>query len=230
VPIHFEDILERNYSYSVELYTEHKSHISWNNHIKYYVSLGVEIPELKERVFNSENIQVAVIGRITPLKIPMGFLQKLVKYVNGQRGRIKIHIYGPMDSTYQNFFLSTIRISPFIQYHGIIKVNDVSEIYEKNDILLHPSNEECGATVILEAMSYGLPVICRGVGGLPEAVGKHNFQLISNTDDGLIQNLAKINESNYMDISVKIVIRLLNTIMKTTILENYLISLKGIIG
>jgi hypothetical protein len=36
------------------------------------------------------------------------------------------------------------------------------------------------------------------VGGLPEAVGKHNFQLISNGDDGLIQNLAKINESNYM--------------------------------
>ena len=203
VPIHFEDITGRDYSYSVELYNERKSHLSWNNHIKYYVPLGVKIPEFKERAFNSANIQVAIIGRITPLKIPPSFLQKLVKYVNGQRGRIKIHIYGPMDATYQNFFLSTIRISPFIQYHGMIEVNDVSKIYEKNDILLHPSNEECGATVILEAMSYGLPVICRGVGGLPDAVGKHNFHLISNGDDGLIQNLAKINESNYMDISVK---------------------------
>ncbi len=203
VPIHFEDITGRDYSYSIELYTERKSHISWNNHIKYYVPLGVEIPQLKERAFNSANIQIAIIGRITPLKIPAGFLQKLVKYVNGQRGRIKIHIYGPMDAAYQTFFLSTIRISPFIQYHGIIKVDDIREIYESNDILLHPSNEECGATVILEAMSYGLPVICRGVGGLLEAVGKHNFQLISNGDDSLIQNLAKINESNYMDISVK---------------------------
>lgn len=43
-PIHYQDITSYNFTYSIELYKDADSHISWNNHIKHYINIGVEIP------------------------------------------------------------------------------------------------------------------------------------------------------------------------------------------
>lgn len=194
VPIHENDILKHNYYYSIELYKDYNSHISWNNHIKIYNNIGVKIPDIKNN-FNKDidkdidKIKVAIIGRIDDHKIPKLFLEKLIKFSILNNNYI-FNFYGIIDKKYNMFFINEIKKSKNIYYHNIIHPSNIHIVYENNNILLHPSKSEAGATVILEAMSYGLPIICRNIGGLPNAVGNYNY--LCNTDEDFFINLLNI--------------------------------------
>ena len=91
-----------------------------------------------------------------------------------------------------------------IIYHGVIDPIDISKIYLENDILMHPSKFEAGATVILEAMSYGLPVITRNSSGMKYALNEENNTALSflcDNESQFFDVLLKINLLNYQDIS-----------------------------
>ena len=216
VPIHQDDITFYNYYYSIELYKDYNSHISWNNHIKIYNNIGVKIPDIKNNnlifkrnIMNTMNnkINVAIVGRIDKYKVPLTFLDELVKFTEYNNNYI-FNFYGLLDKKYQILFENKIKKSKTIFYHNVIHPSKIQIIYENNEILLHPSKSEAGATVILEAMSYGLPVICRNSGGLPNATGNHNF--LCNSDEDFFINLLKIDENIYNDISIKNILKIEN--------------------
>ena len=77
----------------------------------------------------------------------------------------------------------------------------MENVYKKNDILLHPSKNEAGATVILEAMSYGLPVIARYTGGIPNALD--NIEYLCINDKEFFNKLTMINGDVYKRLSLK---------------------------
>ena len=53
---------------------------------------------------------------------------------------------------------------------GSYSNNDLASIYSDPGILLHLKPFDPSPTVPLEAMSFGIPVICSGTGGMPELV------------------------------------------------------------
>jgi glycosyltransferase involved in cell wall biosynthesis len=194
VPIHFEDITLRKIKYSIELYNEKNSHISWNNHIKLYHNIGVPIIENNGPIdsnFNVNNINIAIVGRINPEKVPPLFLKKIrenKKYI--------FNFYGPIDENYKK-----IKNHKNINYHGIILPENIDQIYLNNNILLHPSISEAGATVILEAMSYGLPVVARNISGIQNSVGPKNIKYLFNNEDEIFDKIELITRENYKNIS-----------------------------
>jgi glycosyltransferase involved in cell wall biosynthesis len=201
VPIHHQDITDFEYYYSLELYNDIESHNSWNNHIKFYNPLGIDNSKKTNNTNtnntknnNSKSIKVSVVGRICPHKVPYDFLESLIRFIKSyEKKNIKYYFYGPIDESYRKAFLDKIAKYPnIIKYKGIISDENIhNEIYAKTHILLHPSLNEAGATVILEAMSYGIPVICRSVGGLQEAIGS-GYKLFSNNNDDFFKNILKI--------------------------------------
>jgi glycosyltransferase involved in cell wall biosynthesis len=48
--------------------------------------------------------------------------------------------------------------------------NDVMEVLDATDVLLHPSRVDAFPTALLEAMAAGVPVLASRVGGIPEIV------------------------------------------------------------
>ena len=208
VPIHYENIYERNYYYSIELYNDIKSHNSWNNHIKFYHNIGVKIPEYDPKTINNENkkiINIAIVGRINEEKIPIIFLNELIKFIKNNNN-YKFNFYGVIDKSFKNYFMKSIssKETKNIIYHGVIDPIDISKIYLENDILMHPSKFEAGATVILEAMSYGLPVITRNSSGMKYALNEENNTALSflcDNESQFFDVLLKINLLNYQDIS-----------------------------
>jgi len=208
VPIHQENITCRNYYYSIELYNDTLSHNSWNNHIKYYHNIGVSLPKLdsnsKTNKVNLKNIKIALVGRINEEKIPKLFLNELIKFVKNNNN-YKFNFYGLIDKSYKNHFMKSIdpKYLKNILYHGVVDPNEISSIYLENDILMHPSKYEAGATVILEAMSYGLPVITRNSSGMKYALHEEDpsISLLCNNDNEFFQKLLIINSSNYHTIS-----------------------------
>jgi len=202
VPIHFKDITTLNFYYSIELYTERLSDKSWSNHIKIYNNIGVKNNFItgRSRKFNEKDIHVAIVGRINPYKIPITFLKLLYDFCNdNSQSQYFFNFYGEIDDSYKNYFYKEMKKNRRAIYHGIIDPKIIETIYINNDILLHPSKSEAGATVVLEAMSHGLPVICRNIGGLPNAVGNNNF--LSNDEEDMFKQLLNINIDNYNRIS-----------------------------
>ncbi len=213
-PIHYQDIIPYNFTYSIELYKEVASHISWNNHIKHYINIGVEIEHLIKKELNNP-IQIIIIGRICEEKVPYSFLKSLSNFLKNIENaninaninaKYKFNFYGIIDKTYEILFIKEVnRINKIynssIKYHGFIHPDKISDVYEINHILMHPSQNEAGATVILEAMSHGLPVICKNKSGMRNALGNNHF--LCETDNDMFDKLVLINENNYNDISLQ---------------------------
>lgn len=61
-----------------------------------------------------------------------------------------------------------------IFYHGKLESNDLKKQYQKSDVVLVPSLADNCPTVVLEALSCGIPVIATKVGGIPELI-KHKI-------------------------------------------------------
>ena len=223
VPIHYNNIDDRNYYFSIELYNEKLSHLSWNNHIKYYNNIGVKLQNYKHhKAPDFENINIAIVGRINSEKLPKDFMNYLSKFtMNLSNNNYTFNFYGICDKSYEKYFLNYVHDAPKIIYHGLVLPDDVENIYLNNDILLHPSKSEAGATVILEAMSYGLPVICRNSGGIPNATQYYEVfhkgmnvstdlynNFLCNTDSEFFSKLLKINNHNYNEISVQNILKI----------------------
>ena len=69
----------------------------------------------------------------------------------------------------------------------------IEEIYRKSIVYILPSYNEGMPMSILEAMSYGLPIISTDVGSIPSVVDERNGRLIKPGDiDKLAENVTKI--------------------------------------
>jgi glycosyltransferase involved in cell wall biosynthesis len=224
VPIHSEDITDRNFYYSIELYNDINCHNSWNNHIKIYNAIGVKIPQnLAYKNFNNNNINIAIVGRINEEKVPLKFLNTLIRFLDYNKD-YKFNFYGVIDENYLKIFHKEIKKNKNILYHGIIDPSNISNIYTNNDILFHPSLYEAGATVVLEAMSYGLPVICRNSGGLSNALNNDDY--LCNNDNDFFEKLLKINNNNYYNISNTNRLKILNYNNEEVLFNNLINELK----
>ncbi|GDX81255.1 hypothetical protein LBMAG42_30660 [Deltaproteobacteria bacterium] len=52
------------------------------------------------------------------------------------------------------------------------RVLDMGEAFGRADVVVLPSRDEAGGSVLIEAMASGVPVVASAVGGIPELVGE----------------------------------------------------------
>ena len=210
VPIHFKNINDLNYYYSVELYNEIGGDDSWNNHIKIYNNIGVNNMHTNNiEKFDKSSIKVSIIGRIYEDKVPIKFLKLLPQFSKCYPNYI-FNFYGNIDENYYKTFFSNINKSKNIKYINVIDPCNMDNVYLNTHILLHPSKMEAGATVILEACSYGIPVIARKCNGIINAMGNDNVDYLCINDAQLFEKLLLINEDNYEEISKKNILKIAN--------------------
>lgn len=74
-------------------------------------------------------------------------------------------------------------IADKITYTGHITGNEKVHVYKNADIYLFPSQYEGMPTSVLEAMGFGLPIICSSVGALPDFFENGKMGFILNKDD-----------------------------------------------
>jgi glycosyltransferase involved in cell wall biosynthesis len=58
-------------------------------------------------------------------------------------------------------------IARSVRFHGRLAQNQLFALYREVDGLLFPSLRDSGGNVVVEALSFGLPVICLNLGGPP---------------------------------------------------------------
>lgn len=80
-------------------------------------------------------------------------------------------------------FISQYHLENNIRIIGWISQTQLKEYYQNATALLFPSLHDSSGNVVLEALSYGLPVICLDCGGPARVLGKSLEQLIVSTQN-----------------------------------------------
>ena len=79
-------------------------------------------------------------------------------------------ICGIGDSDRLNKIIYDFQLSDTVTYKGWVNIEDKNNLLAQSDIYLQPSHFESLGIAIIEALSYGIPVIASNVGGIPELI------------------------------------------------------------
>lgn len=110
------------------------------------------------------------MGEIGPRKGVFDILRGLAAHREEAEGRMMLHIGGNRN---EKQLLDTIRengLDNIVRFEGWVSGQKKLELLNRADIYILPSFNEGLPISILEAMSYGCPVISTPVGGIPEVV------------------------------------------------------------
>lgn len=130
-------------------------------------------------------------GRLSPEKGHKDLLQAISRI---QSGKDKVHFVfcgdGPCRKSLEQEAIQ-LGISDRVRFPGHRR--DIMEIYRIMDLLVLPSHTEGLPNAILEAFSFGKPVVATRVGGVPEVVadGRNGILVSPNRPDMLTEAISQ---------------------------------------
>lgn len=134
------------------------------------------VPQPTNNPYNISSQTITFMGFIGPRKGIFDLL-KVIKNLN-QFYNFKLEICGSGQVEKLIRKLKEYHIDKITKFHGWINEKTKDEILRRTSIFVLPSYNEGLPMVLLEAMSYGIPVISTNVGGIPELVEKENGFLV----------------------------------------------------
>ncbi len=121
------------------------------------------IPKEKELVF-------LFLGYIHKQKGIFDLLELIADNKEKYSGKIKIVIGGNGEVEKLRRLITENQLSPIVEFVGWVTKDEKANWLKKTDVYILPSYYEGLPISILEAMSYGHPIISTNVGGIPEIV------------------------------------------------------------
>jgi glycosyltransferase involved in cell wall biosynthesis len=151
----------------------------------------------------NDSITLLFVGH---LKREKGILDLLEAYKKLQKkitNRVSLNIVGGADtSDIGNEIKAIYRASGVqgVQFKGVLTGKDLVSAYEQADIFVLPSHSEDQPLTLIEAMTFGLPIISTKVGSIPDLVlDEVNGLLVNPHDvDGLFNSLMLLTTSKEM--------------------------------
>jgi glycosyltransferase involved in cell wall biosynthesis len=99
---------------------------------------------------------------------------------------------GPYEATLRELS-RTLKLCPQVNWLGHVSQETLFQLYADSHCFLFPSLHDSGGTVILEAQSYGLPIICLDLGGPATLVSKDSSIVVSTasaSEEKVVDSLA----------------------------------------
>lgn len=136
------------------------------------VNNTVEVPINYEKKINYESLNILFLGVLIKRKGIFDLISAIselnkkidlkdVKFIIAGSGNEEENVKAKAKE---------LNVDKYIHFTGWIDVEQKKELLKKSQLLILPSYNEGLPMAILEAMSYGLPIIATNVGDIPEAV------------------------------------------------------------
>ncbi|MEO6287009.1 MAG: glycosyltransferase family 4 protein [Dyadobacter sp.] len=151
----------------------------------------VEIPDnsMQKDLTDDSNISFLFLGRIGDRKGLFDLLDVISRNRGFYQDNITLTIGGDGEVEKLQAYIANHQLNGFVNYAGWVDGKLKHELLNACDILLLPSYNEGLPIAILEAMSYGKPIIASHVGGIPEVVKEGiNGYLITPGDKNDLEN------------------------------------------
>lgn len=120
---------------------------------------------------SSQKIKILCAGAFSKRKGQIFLLKAMVKLVK-KHPNIALTLIGggDQDSVYRNFVKEN-GLEKYVTFTGQVSYADLLKAYQHHDIFCLPTLSDTSPYVILEAMSYGLPIVATDIGSIKEMVG-----------------------------------------------------------
>lgn len=148
----------------------------------------VPSPQIKA-IEKDGKFHLLFLGAINEQKGIFDLVEVINQHKNEWRGKLILHIGGNQDVERLQNYISNNILFDLIKYEGWVSGEKKIELLNICDVFILPSYIEGLPISILEALSYGKPVITTPVGGIPEVVNDQNGFLFTPGD---LKALAKI--------------------------------------
>lgn len=129
---------------------------------------GVVLSDNSRKDEPHERLRLLFVGRIDEVKGIYDVLECLHKYKKELQNKVELHIGGGGDEQRFQKMIDDYNLYSMIVWHGWVNGEQKETLYCNSDVFIHPSHFESFGVSILEAMSYGLPVITTMTGGIPD--------------------------------------------------------------
>jgi glycosyltransferase involved in cell wall biosynthesis len=141
--------------------------------------------EIRQRYGLTSNRKViGVIGRLNPEKGQMIFLKAMEKTARNFPDVKALIIGDGQDRTMLERFCREKGLSDHVVFLGYQE--KIADYYRVLDLLVLPSLSEGLPNAVLEAMSFGVPVLATAVGGVPEVIQSGNGMMVPPDDPGAL--------------------------------------------
>ena len=188
----FDEFQIKNYGFSISLQKKVRSFsikksdivVTPSQHLKNFIlnlgfknkieiiNNGVFIPEENTNIFTNDQINITIVSRLVSHKN----IEKIIRAISDLNNPlIYLNIIGdgPELNQLQKISLESNNKDNII-FHGKLNRDDINHIFLKSDIYIQASNYEGLPHSLLEAMSYGIPVLCTPVGECKEILGNED--------------------------------------------------------
>jgi glycosyltransferase involved in cell wall biosynthesis len=134
------------------------------------------------------------IGTLEPRKNIITIIRAFHKLKNKYKIKHKLVLCGKKGWGYNKIFdeIQNLALTDSIIYKGYITDEQKKYMYQKADVFVYPSYYEGFGIPIIEAITYGCPVVTSNVSSLPEAVGDAGISINPNNTDELATAIYKI--------------------------------------
>ena len=181
--------------------------------------------ESKSRIDSKEEINILYLSRIDKRKGCEIAIESMSNLPDNLNFILNICGDGPLLNDMKK--LSKKLKLKNVKFHGYVKGHEKIMQFKKSDIFLYPTYYGEGLPVcLLEAMSFGLPVVTRPVGGIPDSIkdGDNGFITSSLDPKSYAVIISKIMENPelYSDISKQNIEKANNTFTPSSIVNEYL--------
>ncbi len=158
----------------------------------------------------NKTLRLLYAGRLLSMKgLDLAF--EAVKRLLDQGESISLTIIGDgPDQRRLQSLARTLNMDERIQWIGRIPQSELFAAYKNYDAFLFPSLHDSSGNAVLEAMSYGLPVVCLNLGGPPIIAGQGGVivDARNKTADQVVRELAKGIQSLFSDEKRELLARL----------------------
>ena len=188
----FDEFQVKNYGFSISLQKKVRSFsikksdivVTPSQHLKNFIlnlgfknkieiiNNGVFIPEENTNIFTNDQINITIVSRLVSHKN----IEKIIRAISDLNNPlIYLNIIGdgPELNQLQKISLESNNKDNII-FHGKLNRDEIDHIFLNSDIYVQASNYEGLPHSLLEAMSYGIPVLCTPVGECKEILGNED--------------------------------------------------------
>lgn len=154
------------------------SGLKWNKN-SIIIPNGIEEPEQVKTVFNKQKMKCVFIGRIEPYQKGLDILiDSCIQLKDKLKMRnCEISIYGPdVDNKLPELRnkVNKLQLDSIIKFYGPVYEDEKREVLLEHDIFLMPSRFEGHPMALIEALSYGLPVVVSRGSNMKEEIELNN--------------------------------------------------------
>ena len=188
----FDEFQVKNYGFSISLQKKVRNFsiknsdivITPSQHLKNFIlnlgfknkietiNNGIIIPEESAKKFTNDQTNITIVSRLVTHKN----IEKIIEAISDLNNPlIKLNIIGdgPELNQLQSIALRSDQKENII-FHGKLHRDDINNIFLNSDIYIQASNYEGLPHSLLEAMSYGIPILCTPVGECKELLGNED--------------------------------------------------------